>query len=281
MRKWLALIMGTAALAFAGTALGLAGSSEADVVEKPTTTTTKVEYTYDLDFAVPKGLLVEDDLPSEKPGPPVDDTPPEIVILHPEDGQVFERNEVVLEGETEPGAKVFIGDRAAEVSETGAWRIVVELEKGENTLEVKAVDAAENVGSDTVTVVYRAPEPKKEEPKKEQPKKEEPKEEPPKDDDPKDDKPKEEPPAEWEFVAKQVFGECAENPPYDVFHGTGKPGTLVHIESAYGGGTAEIGEKGHWEIKVIFETAPVGEVFAVHVADEFANHKVFEFVHTE
>lgn len=276
MRRWLALIMGAAALALAGTALGLAGSSEPAEAEEPTTTTTEVKHEYELDFeTIPKGMLIEDDLPDEKPGVPIDDTPPEIVILHPEDGQVFERNEVVLEGETEPGAKVFVGDRRADVSDNGAWRIVVELHKGENFITVRAIDAAENVGSDTVTVVYRAPEPKREEPKKDPPKKEEPKEEPPK-----EDKPKEELPAEWEFVAKQVYGECGESPPYDVFHGTGKPGTLIYIESKYGGAIAEIGEKGHWEIKVIFETAPVGEVFPVHVADEFDNHKVFEFVHT-
>ena len=278
MRRWLALLITTGALALAGTALAMAGSSENGDVETATETTT-VEETADkpLDFeSIPKGMLAEDALPEREPveKEPVDETPPEIVILHPEDGQVFEHREVVFEGEAEPGAKVHSGDHEAEVSKEGAWRLVLALEKGENTITVKAKDAAGNVGSDTVTVVYEAPKPKPEKPKPEQPK------EQPKEEEPKEEEPIEEKPAEWEFSAHQLYGECGENPPFDVFHGTGKPGSVIHIESEYGGGTAEIGEKGGWEIKVIFESAPVGEGFAVHVADEFGNHKLFEFVHT-
>ena len=138
-------------------------------------------------------------------------------------------------------------------------------------MKFKAVDEAGNVGTDSVNVVYKAPE---------KPKVEKPKEEPPKEEPPKEEKPKEEP-QEWEFSAKQLYGECAENPPYDVFHGTGKPGSLIFVESEYGGGVAEVGEKGGWEIKVVFEAAPVGKVFPVYVTDEFGHKKVFEFVHTE
>lgn len=276
-------MIGTGALALSGTALALVGSTEGGDAETTTETTTAtttettaaVEETADkqVDFEpIPDWTLPEDELPPRErvETEPADETPPEIAILHPEDGQVFERREVVFEGEAEPGARVFAGDHEAEVSDNGAWRIVLLLEKGENTVTIKAVDASENVGSDTVTVVYRAPEPKPEQPKEEKPEEEQPKEE----------EPKEEQPAEWEFQAHQLYGECGETPPYDVFHGTGKPGSVIHVESEYGGGTAEIGEKGGWEIKVIFESAPAGEVFAVHVADEFGNHKVFEFVHT-
>lgn len=281
MRRWLALAIGTALLALAGTALALAGSTEGDedakrstaptlaVEEKPGT---RVEFE-----PLPAGMLVEDDLPESVPveKEPVDETPPEIVILHPTDGQVFERREVVFEGEVEPGAKVYSGPYEAEVSESGAWRMVLVLDKGENTVTVKALDNAGNVGRDRVTVVYRAPEP---EPKP-APREAEPKEETPKKEEPKEEEPKEEKPAEWAFSAKQLYGECSETPPYDVFHGTGKPGTVIHIESRYGGGIAEVGEKGGWEIKVIFESAPLNEAFAVHVEDQFGNHKVFEFVH--
>ena len=283
MRRWLALIIGTTVVALSGTALALVGSTEGGdaettietTPETTTETTTAVEETADkpVDFEpIADWTLPEDKLPPREQveTEPADEIPPEIAILHPEDGQVFERREVVFEGEAEPGARVFAGDHEAEVSDNGAWRIVLLLEKGENTVTIKAVDASENVGSDTVTVVYRAPEPKPEQPKEEEPKEEQRKEE----------EPKEEQPAEWEFKAHQLYGECRETPPFDIFHGTGKPGSLIHVESEYGGGTAEIGEKGGWEIKVIFESAPAGEVFAVHVADEFGNHKVFEFVHT-
>jgi hypothetical protein len=283
MRKWLALLMGTAALALAGTAFALSGEYGDGEKASPDTTAETKELEGAVDEVVLKEPVEEVELPKIAPGDyelpdekierePLDMVAPEIVILHPEDGQVFERKEVVFEGETEPGAHVYARDREADVSDGGAWRLVLVLSPGENEVTVFAKDEAGNVGSDTVTVVYKAP--------KEEPKPDKPKEEKSKEEKPKEEKPKEEP-AEWEFVAYQVFGECSENPPYDVFHGKGKPGTLIHIESEYGGGTAEVGEKGGWEIKVFFEGAPIGQVFAVHVTDQFEHHKVFEFVHTD
>ena len=280
MRRWLGLVTLIALLAGTTTALAIGGSEPSfevngEEVSKPLSGEDKLDIDFD---KIPDGMLEEDDL-SEVVKVEVEDTTtttidkvaPEIVILHPVDGQVFERKEVVFEGETEPGARVFAGDYEADVSETGAWRIVLHLYPGENNVKFKAVDEAGNVGTDSVNVVYKAPE---------KPKVEKPKEEPPKEEPPKEEKPKEEP-QEWEFSAKQLYGECAENPPYDVFHGTGKPGSLIFVESEYGGGVAEVGEKGGWEIKVVFETAPVGKVFPVYVTDEFGHKKVFEFVHTE
>jgi hypothetical protein len=119
----------------------------------------------------------------------------------------------------------------------------------------------------------------KEEPK-EQPK-EEPKEQPK--EQPKEE-PKEEPTEEelpkWEFSAHQMYGECAESPPYDVFHGTGEPGSVIHVVSEYGGGETTVGEDGGWELEVIFESAPVGQAFPVKVKDVHGNKQVFEFIRT-
>ncbi len=351
MRRWMALLVGCAALAFAGTALALGGAL--DTNEPTEETQPKVieeeKHFEDIEFDdIPKGMLGSDELPEKEPveKEPVDDTPPEIVILHPEDGQVFETKEVVFEGETEPGARVFAGGHEVDVTDDGAWRIVLALGKGENHITVKAKDEAGNIGTDSVTVIYKAPEPK---------------EDPPKEDPPKDTTPPEivilhpedgqvfetkevvfegetepgarvfvagheadvsesgawrivlalekgenyvkakakdkagnysydsvtviyqpdgEEPVDWEFTAHQLYGECGEEPPYDVFYGTGKPGSLIFIESAYGGGVAEINEAGDWEIKVIFESAPVGKTFAVYVTDKFGHKQVFEFVHT-
>lgn len=284
MRRWISLLISTAVIALAGTALALAGSSEDGKVDADPVAVEEKKVVEPIEFEpIPKGMLESDDIPErkkvrddveeepvEKPvEEPVDDTPPEIKILYPEDGQVFEKKEVVFEGRTEPGAKVFAGKYEADVNEEGDWRIVLILQKGENNVTIKAKDEAGNIGSDTVKVIYKAPQPKPEPPKDEKPKEE-----------PKDDKPKDEEPAEWEFSAKQLYGECGEETPYDVFWGTGKPGSLIFIESKYGGGVAEIGEHGEWEIKVIFEGAPVGEEFPVYVTDKFGHKKVFEFVHT-
>jgi hypothetical protein len=284
MRRWLVLLAGVALMAVAGTAFAMNRSEEPVEHVKATEPTAEVEMTTTtIDVPVepePISARLPREEEVEKPGNDevekpgnvvrdfVDETPPSVVILHPEDGQVFEHEEVVIEGTTEAGARVFAGDHEAEVSEDGSWRIVLHLSRGENLLTVKAIDSSGNHATDTVTVVYRAPEkPKATEPK------EEPNEEPKKE-------PKDHEVAEWEFSAHQLYGECSEIPPYDVFHGTGKPGSVIKVESEFGSGTAEIGDKGGWEIKVIFESAPVGEAFPVKVRDQFDHYQVFEFIRT-
>jgi hypothetical protein len=84
-----------------------------------------------------------------------------------------------------------------------------------------------------------------------------------------------------EFTANQKYGSCSENPPYDVFWGTGVPGTVVEVGSPFGTGRAEVGEAGHWEMKVFFESAPVGETFDVVVGDSLGNSAGFSFTRLE
>lgn len=290
MRRWLSLLGGVAAVALTGMALAWAGSAPApDEIQTEKTVTTEQTRTTRGEAFSPEQVVVKhieheetvkEEVGSEtEPKEPVDREPPMLEILHPVKGQVFEQSEVVFEGNTEPGAVLTTGDKRVEVSENGSWRIVLHLEPGENLITFKAKDQAGNRRSASVAVVFELPEePEPEKPRVEEPKKEEPKEEPKKEE-PKEEEPKDHE-AEWEFVAHQAYGECAENPPYDVFYGKGKPGSLVKILSEHGSGLVEVGEHGGWELKVIFEGAPVGEAFAVKVKDEFGNHQVFEFVHT-
>lgn len=84
-----------------------------------------------------------------------------------------------------------------------------------------------------------------------------------------------------EFSANQKYESCSENPPYDVFWGTGIPGTVVEIGSPYGSARIELGEGGSWEKKVFFESAPVGETFEVVVADSLGHVETFAFTRTE
>lgn len=292
MRKWLALLATVAVLAVAGTALAMTGSDKVADDEVATETTLKVEATTTTidEKAEPERTVEVDEVetveeeevvweePDEYvPYEPSDHNPPAIEILYPGDGQVFEKHEVVFEGTTEPGTRVFFGERQADVKDDGSWRIVLEFDEGEHLVTAKAIDEAGNDASDSVTVIVDIPEkPKKEEPKKEEPKAEEPKEE-----EPKKEEPKEEPAQEWEFVAHQAYGECSENPPYDVFYGKGHPGYTIVVESPFGRQTTEVGENGEWEIKVYFDGAPVGDVFEVWVGDQHDHHQVFEFVHTD
>ena len=92
---------------------------------------------------------------------------------------------------------------------------------------------------------------------------------------PKKDQP---PPSEWEFTAAATFGSCELDPPYDIYYGTGEPGTKITITSKYGGGTATVDAAGDWEKKVIFAEAPYDEPFPVTVKDKYGSKKKFEFV---
>jgi hypothetical protein len=291
MRKWLALIAVCGALVVSGVAFGLTGADT-----PPTTTDAEDEVGDDPDVVAVKKAHEENwDLheayrldepktaeePSEPPAdvPEPDTTPPEFQILHPVDGQVFESKEVVFEGTTEPGSRVFAGEYEADVNDSGGWRIVLFLSPGTNIATLRAEDEAGNVSEDSVTIVFeRVEEPKdQDEPRHEDGPKEE--EEPKHEDGPKEEEePKEE--QVWEFSAKQVYGECSESPPYDVFHGTGKPGSVIRILSEYGSGEAVVNEEGGWESKVYFEGAPVGKGILVKVVDEFDHMKTFEFTHT-
>ena len=285
MRKWFALVAVCGAVVVSGVAFGLTGVDTAS-----TTTEAKEEPADKPDVvAVDNGHeenwdLHESDQPDEPkpieepPEPPVgepelDTTPPDLQILHPVDGQVFESKEVVFEGITERGARVFAGEYEADVDEEGNWRIVLFLSPGTNHATLRAKDRAGNVSEDSVTVVFEhVEEPKdEEEPRHE----DEPKEE----EEPKEDH--EEGEQVWEFSAQQVYGECSENPPYDVFYGTGKPGSVIRVLSEYGSGDTLVNEHGEWELRVYFEDAPVGQGILVKVVDEFEHMMTFEFTRTD
>lgn len=299
MRRWIALLAAIAALAVTGTALAMTGASEEPAQEETVTATTmeveattttieekaEPERTVDVDEVetdeVETDEVVWEEPDTYVPYEPGDHNPPAVEILYPEDGQVFEKHEVVFEGTSEPGAAVFFGEKQADVGDDGSWRIVLDLDEGEHHVTAKAIDEAGNDATDTVTVIVDIPEkPKAEEPKKEEPKAEEPEKEEPKEEEPKAEEPKEDE-VEWEFVAHQTYGECSENPPYDVFYGKGHPGYTIVVESPFGRQTTEVGENGEWEIKVFFEGAPVGDAFEVWIGDQHDHHQVFEFVHTD
>lgn len=145
-----------------------------------------------------------------------------------------------MRGVTEPGAEVRYRNRTATMSDDGRWSIPVLLEPGRNRLTVVATDAAGNSAEASVLVVYV-------------------------------------PPDLAPFRAHAEFGTCSEDPPYDIYYGTGEPGTSVGITSEYGSGVTSINAAGEWEIKVFFPSAPHGETFVVRAVDEFGRSKAFEF----
>ncbi len=255
-----------------------------------------------------------------------DTTPPELVILKPANGTVVAEKTVAFSGETEPGAKVTAGEHKAEVGADGHWKITLNVNQGKTTVTFKAHDAAGNVSSASVTVVYEVSAPKVVEFSANQ-----------KYGENADSYDKfwgtgspgtkitgtskygsasteASDGGEWdmkiwfeapvgvtfpvtisdaaghsktfnftrveavhEFWAAQKYGSCSEDPPYDVFYGEGKPGTVIEIFSDYGSGRTEIGDGGGWDLKVVFDTAPVGKTFEVILETSEGHRKVFTF----
>ncbi|MCB1247426.1 MAG: hypothetical protein KDB69_09175, partial [Acidimicrobiia bacterium] len=86
--------------------------------------------------------------------------------------------------------------------------------------------------------------------------------------------------AEYKFTAEQKYGSCGDEVPYDIFYGTGKPGSVIEVGSPFGDGRTEVDKHGHWELKVFFEGAPVGEKFNVTVYASTGETKAFHFIAT-
>jgi hypothetical protein len=186
----------------------------------------------------------------------VDTVPPLLTITSPGEGAELEEKIVTFRGLTEPGAQVFAGRYEAEVDPEGNWELVLVLSEGPNTARFTARDAAGNEAQAAVTVSYLSPttttaettttttEPEKE---------------------------------LAAFEAFATFGVCTETPPYDVYYGSGEPGSKVYVESDFGSGMTEVNGEGGWEIKVEFPEAEPGATFLVKVSDQYGRQKSFEF----
>jgi hypothetical protein len=85
---------------------------------------------------------------------------------------------------------------------------------------------------------------------------------------------------EHTFTANQAYGTSSAAPPYDLFYGTGVPGTTVQIVSEYGSGSVVVGDAGQWEITVEFPDAPVSTPFPVKAKDGAGTRILFSFERT-
>lgn len=181
---------------------------------------------------------------------PPDLDAPSLEITSPEDGAELSEKVVTFAGTTEPGARVFAGPYEAEVDSSGGWHIVLVLSEGPNLARFVARDQAGNESQASVTVHYVAPTTTTTTEKE-----------------------------LAEFTAHAKFGSCSETPPFDLYYGTGEPGSVVKVTSEHGSGSVEVGGEGHWELEVIFESAPPGEAFVVDVSEGLGRQAQFEFIY--
>lgn len=224
-------------------------------ITQPTPTTVPPE--------IPDGLAPVVSVDDIQPSAPGDVSPPAIAIVSPDSGTRTFNDLVTVTGIVEQGASVTAHSRdRVVVDEEGVWTIDLALAFGENVLEFKATDAAGNTASASV-VVFRDTRPTTTTTTKPAPTTTTTTKAP-----------------TWDYTAHKTYGSCAETPPYDIYYGTGKPGTAINITSEYGGGSTEVGDGGEWELKVYFESAPAHVGFLVHVKDYQGTKKTFDFIYT-
>jgi hypothetical protein len=70
-----------------------------------------------------------------QPAPP---KPVSLAVTTPSNGTTVRAPSVVVAGTTEPGAKVFVGDKAVHVDSGGAWKTTVQLHVGANRISIGA-----------------------------------------------------------------------------------------------------------------------------------------------
>ncbi|MGD2102527.1 MAG: hypothetical protein PVG83_09865 [Acidimicrobiia bacterium] len=186
-----------------------------------------------------------------------DTEPPLLEITSPEDGAEFEEKKITFSGITEPGARVFAGQYEADVDSSGEWHIVLILSEGSNVARFVARDSAGNESEASVTVYYVTPTTTTTEPETTTTEKE-----------------------LAEFSANSMYEFCSDFPPFNVYYGTGEPGSWVEISSEYGSAEVVVAENGEWEKTVVFsEETPPDEPFGVRISDQYGRVKEFQFVY--
>lgn len=188
----------------------------------------------------PKPEVPKDDKPEldepkteEPPKDDRDDTPPRLAILFPENEQHFDEERIAFEGKTEPGSSVAAGRYEADVDREGNWRIVLILSPGGNLVTFTATDQAGNVTEKSIKVFL--------------------------------DRDKE---TDTVFSAHQKWEVVDGSPATNVYYGTARPGSKIWVGSEFGEGSTKADDKGHWELRVKFPSAPCNESFKVVVEAE-------------
>ena len=190
---------------------------------------------------------------------PADVTPPHLEVTSPEDGARVTKVKVKVIGLTETGVTLYVAGKLTEVGGNGDFERTLTLDKGKNTIDLVAEDAAGNRTQLTLIVVYQPPAATT----------------------------TTKPPAETtttkpevaEFKAFATYGTCDSEPPYDIYYGKGQPGSTVTVSSEFGSRETTVDEEGKWQVQVFFPEAPLGEGFQVLVSDSLGREKAFEFTY--
>ncbi len=87
-----------------------------------------------------------------------DDEKPLLEVTKPTENQSMQGKQnqaLTVEGKSDPNTKVYINGRLVFVKEDGAFSSIVQLQEGDNTLDIKAVDQAGNTTEKQIKVTFR------------------------------------------------------------------------------------------------------------------------------
>jgi hypothetical protein len=82
------------------------------------------------------------------------------------------------------------------------------------------------------------------------------------------------------FSVVQFWRSCDSDPPYEEFSSESRPGTVIALTSAHGSGPVVIGADGHWDLNVIFASAPVGLNIQLGLDASAGDHHEFLWIRT-
>ena len=86
-----------------------------------------------------------------------DETAPSLTVTEPSEGAKVASPTVNVAGFTEPGAEVTVNGGRAAVGPDGSFSLLIALAAGLNVIQVQAVDPAQNVASQTLSVEFADP----------------------------------------------------------------------------------------------------------------------------
>ena len=193
---------------------------------------------------------------------------PAFTIDYPVEGSHVTSKVAAFGGTFSDGTSIHRGKYEAAQHE-GEWSMELVLSPGRNRVAFEGLNGSGDPVVATVTVYYDAPE---KEIVKEQPKEEA-----------KEGEKEQEEGSDHENViikAHQKYGSCGEEVPYDVFHGSGKPGAKISASSEYGSNSTIANDDGQWEMKVTFPEAPSGKTFNVKIRASTGESQTFSFTNT-
>ncbi|MCX7955759.1 MAG: hypothetical protein N2593_01460 [Patescibacteria group bacterium] len=82
-------------------------------------------------------------------------TKPKLEISEPKDGEIINKNEISIKGETDKEVYIKINNLPVIVDALGKFQYQARLNEGENNFEIEAIDIAGNIEKKSIKIIYQ------------------------------------------------------------------------------------------------------------------------------